>query len=517
MDKLNTKNAIRLSAIILALFLGIFIFLSVEDIFRAFKPYYFNAYKASVFYEIERSGKFFANKVGEIFTKASGKTDVEIESKYAESVPVLLYHGIVDEHDNSNTLLSDFRDQIFTLKEAGWNSVRLEEFIAFIKGQKKIPDKSFLLTFDDGRKDSYYPVDPFLAASDFSAVMFAITGRADENPFHLSTKEYEEMIKSGRWEIQSHGQNDHDLESIDQFEKTGRFLVNKLWLDQESRLESDQEFKRRVSEDLVNSKKSLEEKYNIKVNTFAYPFGDFGEGETNFIGVKNILLPLVREVYDFAFYQSWGGDFIHNYPSQENFMVKRIIVRPDWSGKDLLEIIERGRVKSLPFSDSFSSDRGWHKGWGRLSLHNEGLAIGSFDGGSSGLVILDGSYLWENYFFQSRIKLNKGDTFSLISRYENKDNYSVCAFFEDTVQIEQFREGDHVTISELKIDVDLKGEHVWGLAVIDSNISCYIDGQAILSGRIDAASTAKGGVGFKIWSDHGVSEMIIKSVDVNLL
>ena len=70
-----------------------------------------------------------------------------------------------------------------------------------MKGEKNLPEKSFLLTFDDGRKDSYYPVDPILKALDYRAIMFVISGRSlgDEkevSPFYLSSSELKRMQKA---------------------------------------------------------------------------------------------------------------------------------------------------------------------------------------------------------------------------------------------------------------------------------------------------------------------------------
>ena len=101
-----------------------------------------------------------------------------VSDQYAKSIPVLLYHGIIEKPDGENMLIDNFRDQMFALKKAGWQTVSIEDFYKFMKGEKNLPEKSFLLTFDDGRKDSYYPVDPILKALDYNAAMFVISGRS---------------------------------------------------------------------------------------------------------------------------------------------------------------------------------------------------------------------------------------------------------------------------------------------------------------------------------------------------
>lgn len=119
----------------------------------------------------------------------------------AKSVPVLVYHGLIAKPDKVSTSLEEFKDDMFALKTAGYQTVRLADFQAYIQGKKTLPDKSFLLTFDDARKDSYYPADPILKELHYSAVMFVITDTLDSktNRFHLTKSELIKMKNSGRW------------------------------------------------------------------------------------------------------------------------------------------------------------------------------------------------------------------------------------------------------------------------------------------------------------------------------
>ena len=98
---------------------------------------------------------FFSSQ--EYYESSSG-----VGTKTAQSIPVLTYHGLPSEGEGSVNFDS-FVSQMMALKEAGWKTITLKQFESYIKGEdEQIPDKSFLLTFDDGRKDTYYPVDPVL-------------------------------------------------------------------------------------------------------------------------------------------------------------------------------------------------------------------------------------------------------------------------------------------------------------------------------------------------------------------
>src|SRR3989338_10005922 len=265
------------------------------------------------------------------------------DSQYAKSIPVLLYNGIIENADGSNILLEDFKDQMFALKKAGWETITLDDFYAFMRDKKELPDKSFLLTFDDGRKDSYYPVDPILDALDYNAVMFVITKFSLEEKggnYYLSDKELKRMYLSGRWEIQAHTRDGHELYKIDQEGHLGHFYSNKLWLDDQQRLETDEEFKYRISNDFLTAKNDLKSTLNIDAIAFAYPFGDFGQDSINYKKSLDVIDSEITKLYKLTFYQVWPGKgYIFNYQNNSNYPIKRIEVGHDWTPANLLRIL----------------------------------------------------------------------------------------------------------------------------------------------------------------------------------
>ena len=117
-----------------------------------------------------------------------------------------------------------------TLKRAGWETVTLAEFESFMRGEQTLPEKSFLLTFDDGAKDSFYPVDPILAALDYEAVNFIIVESSEipRTVYYLNPKEIARMIRSGRWAIGSHSFDGHRPYPVDASGTTGIFFSHPI-------------------------------------------------------------------------------------------------------------------------------------------------------------------------------------------------------------------------------------------------------------------------------------------------
>jgi hypothetical protein len=103
-------------------------------------------------------------------------------------VPVLTYHSVlsdkndaaldttVSDFEGANVSLEHFKDQMFKLKAAGWHTVTYADFEAFVRGQKELPAKSFLLTFDDGAKKSFFPGRPHSSGARLHRSLVHIAG-----------------------------------------------------------------------------------------------------------------------------------------------------------------------------------------------------------------------------------------------------------------------------------------------------------------------------------------------------
>ena len=445
-----------------------------------------------------------------------------VSDQYAKSIPVLLYHGIIEKPDGENMLIDNFRDQMFALKKAGWQTVSIEDFYKFMKGEKNLPEKSFLLTFDDGRKDSYYPVDPILKALDYNAAMFVISGRSlgeesKTNPFHLSEKELKRMTKGGRWEIQSHGKDDHDFYKISADGSEGHFLSNKLWREDEQRIETEEEFKERIYRDLASSKNELESAFGIKVSGFAYPFGDFGQSSINFHGAESIVPDIVKSVYPLSFYQVWPGKgSSFNYPNENGSFIKRIDVKPNWSSDNLMAVLDAAIEKSLPYMDNFADYNGWIKTWGNVDFKDNSMIISAPASTTGSMVFFEGTDLWLNYVLKADVYLGKGQTYSVIAGYKDNSNYVFCSFTPSGVRLEQMVRGERKILDEFKGKFDLlEKEKNIGISFAGTDAACYLNNKRVIDTSDIDEKLNKGGIGFKTWDPQlNNSEITIKNVIV---
>lgn len=447
----------------------------------------------------------------------------DVSPQNAVSVPVLVYHGIPDEGDG-NVDQTRFVNHMKALKKDGWQTVKLDDFYAFMKGEKDLPDKSFLLTFDDGRKDSFYPVDPVLKDLGYSAVMFVITGDSiDKNrdvpsTYYLSENELREMQKTGRWELEAHSRFAHRLYAISEDGQEGYFLGNKLWLGILGRQETDEEYTKRVKEDLLASREDMEVAFNKSVIAFAYPFSEYGQHSVNFPEAKNILQDMIPKIFKMAFFQvNKGENESFNYKGDYNrplgWMIKRIEPNNDWTSDRLIEEFNSGKAKSLPYYDNLFSKE-WLSSWGTMNIDN-GLNLRASSQSTGASAYLNGTSAWKNYSVAATAIWEGNTHFMLTARHVDSKTYLICDFSKERVSLRTKIAGKGESIASGKIDpVDAtKGMEV-KMKVQDNVASCSIDGKKIIVSQVPA-QLDKGGMGLEIWNEViGEAAGTIKEVSV---
>ncbi len=164
-------------------------------------------------------------------------------------VPILMYHSI-DHNDKASGLSvspENFARQMEFLRKNNYNVIPLEKTIAYIRKKERPPQKTIAITFDDGFENNYKDAYPVLKKYGIPAAIFIIVNRVGA-PGFLTWDEIKEMSDSGIITIGSHTRTH-------------------FWL-----LGSDPRF---LADEVVNSKKILEDKLGKKVNIFCYPMGAF--------------------------------------------------------------------------------------------------------------------------------------------------------------------------------------------------------------------------------------------------
>lgn len=177
-------------------------------------------------------------------------------------VPILVYHYVEyvkDQRDVIRKSLSTqphiLEAQIKTLKDNGYTFITFERLDKYLEGEVPLPKKAVILTFDDGYEDFYTDVLPILKKYKVFATQYLITGFIGKSNY-MTDAQVKEVIKSGYVEVGAHSVHHYNLKSL-----------------------TDSQ----AYEEILNSKTELEKKYQIKISTFAYPYGHYNEATPHLV------------------------------------------------------------------------------------------------------------------------------------------------------------------------------------------------------------------------------------------
>lgn len=468
------------------------------------------------------------------FLYGASSTHSAQASGSARSIPVLLYHGTPPEGNDNPPLPQEvFVEHMKALKADGWQTVTLDQFTDFMKNGAPLPAKSFLLTFDDARKESFYPVDPVLKDLGYSAVMFVITGFSlpahspKASTYYLDQTELQFMARSGRWELESHGDLDHKLYDIPLVSPSGdvtteqdqHFLSNKLWLEGPGRIETDAEYTARITQDLALAKNKLQDLTGKNVTAFAFPFNDYGQESVNFAGARDDLAHAVESLYTFGFYQANSDkDDSFNYPDPNTAFVKRIEPTANWSGQELVARLDDGAAKSLPYHSGAFPLGEWSSNWGNAKVSNGALSLTASPQTSGAAALLNGSSLWQDYSLAAAVDWQEGDAVSLVGRYRgDSSSFFSCAFTKDRIILQTHQNGEISALKSETYDPADASKFSVSMSMRGSTLSCGAGGVEV-SADAPGAFVHAGSAGIQIWGRaQGAESLLVKSVSAQQL
>jgi len=176
-------------------------------------------------------------------------------------VIVLGYHRIVDNvvrRPDTEISKADFEAQMQQLKDQGITVIPLHDFLAWKRGEKDIPAKSAVITFDDGWKSQYENAWPILQKFDYPFTLFIYTDYVKGGPKSggesITWEQIAELRDAGA-DIQGHTVSHKDLRGP----RHGATVTPEYdaWLWNE----------------LSSSKQILEQRLGVKVDALALPYG----------------------------------------------------------------------------------------------------------------------------------------------------------------------------------------------------------------------------------------------------
>ncbi len=191
-------------------------------------------------------------------------------------LPVIMYHSLVKQ-DNAAAQyvcpIGQVESDLRWLRENGYESVSLEELIAFADGQAALPSKPVLLTLDDGYRNNLTLLPPLLEQYDAHAVISVVGEYADiytawgEDGSPHTCMSWEDLVRAAgmeRLELANHSYYFHHLAGRQgSAQKPG---------------ESRDSWQAAFTADTQSLQRALEETCGVTPVCYAYPFGQLTQG-----------------------------------------------------------------------------------------------------------------------------------------------------------------------------------------------------------------------------------------------
>ncbi|MFN8457926.1 MAG: polysaccharide deacetylase family protein [Anaerolineae bacterium] len=190
-------------------------------------------------------------------TRAATAIPTHTPQPVPQHVPILMYHYLSAPPADADAIRRDlstspeqFEEHLAYLRQAGYHTISLEQLAYAIKGVIQLPNKSIIITFDDGYRDHYENAFPILKKNGFTATFFIFTQPIDTNNVdYLSWDMVKEMHRAGM-EFGS-----HSYRHLDMRQRDVDFLVYEI----------------------VGSSEAIEQRIGEPVRFFSYPSGRYDD------------------------------------------------------------------------------------------------------------------------------------------------------------------------------------------------------------------------------------------------
>ena len=218
----------------------------------------------------------------------------------AEQFITLTYHDIpetpVEKDDISQ---KDFINQIEYLRSHGFAFVSPADILAASRGERPLPEKAVLVTFDDAYESFYRFVYPALRLYGIPAVLSVVTSWIDEpetsaykTKRFMSWEQIREVADSGLVTVASHSSRLHRMLQVNPVGNIEPAPAAFLYFPEKGRYETEAEFRARVREDLAASIDTLTVKLGRRPAVLTWPYGSYnalGLEEAKKLGFEMIL------------------------------------------------------------------------------------------------------------------------------------------------------------------------------------------------------------------------------------
>lgn len=197
---------------------------------------------------------------------------------------VLCWHDIPDyvSDDKYGVSMASFIKQLEFMRDYGCSFVSADDILKAANGEKDLPEKAVLLTFDDAYSSFYKNVFPILKLYKYPCVLAVVSSWLENPPDDPEYKhgfmtwaEIKELSDSGLVEIASHSYNSHQAFQTNPQGNTAPALITRIYDQAAGKYEDSETYHERIYKDFETSSRILEEKTGKKPKVMVWPYGRY--------------------------------------------------------------------------------------------------------------------------------------------------------------------------------------------------------------------------------------------------
>ena len=184
-------------------------------------------------------------------------------TRLTQGVPILMYHAFGGPGEGASRFVlpvRKFKIQMWILRFLKYHVIRLDDYLKYMENGQLPPERSIILTIDDGYEDNYSLAYPILKQFGFPATIFLVSSYLGQ-----TNRWDRDEILTGRalFGLTAAKEMQNDGISFGSHTRTHPFLT---------RLSQQQ-----TREEICQSKADLEQNLGIRIRLFSYPYGDYDD------------------------------------------------------------------------------------------------------------------------------------------------------------------------------------------------------------------------------------------------
>ncbi|MBQ7875908.1 MAG: polysaccharide deacetylase family protein [Clostridia bacterium] len=254
----------------------------------------------------------------------------------AAELPVLMYHSVDYTGGMYAVTPEKLESDIKELHANGYTTVSFDEVIDYVYGNGTLPEKSVVITFDDGYENNCTTLLPLAEKLGFKYEVFTVAGFIHYGEYAMEWNQVNKVLNSPYAGIGCHTYNLHS------------YIGDGRWGIVRKEGENFREWENIIRHDLSMAKILFMDNTGYSPNTFAYPFGNFSPEADRILREEGYLVTVTTEP---------GINVIEKGDAESLYLMMRISM--DGQTASALEMINGCKDKTYNQSIADAKSKVW--------------------------------------------------------------------------------------------------------------------------------------------------------------